>query len=53
MAEHRNTRNGRGWASVPRRTFLKGAATVAGAAALGGIPGILQAGQAPAYPKGT
>ncbi len=38
--------------SIPRRTFLKGAA-VAGAAGLMGIPGILRAGQAPAYPKGT
>jgi len=46
-------RQGDGWDRVPRRTFLKGAATVAGAAALGGIPGILHAGQAPAYPKGT
>ena len=36
-----------------RRGFLKGAASVAGAAALGGIPGIVQAAQAPAYPKGT
>ena len=46
-------RQGNEWSSVPRRTFLKGAATVAGAAALGGIPSILAAGQAPAYPKGT
>jgi len=38
---------------MPRRTFLKGATTVAGAAVLGGIPGILAAGQAPAYPTGT
>jgi len=38
---------------VPRRTFLKGTAAAVGATALGGIPGILQAGQAPAYPKGT
>ncbi len=44
---------GTGRGNVPRRIFLKGAATVAGAAALGGIPGILHAGQAPAYPKGT
>ncbi len=41
------------WDAMPRRTFLKGAAAVTGAAGLGGIPGILQAGQAPAYPKGT
>ena len=39
--------------TVPRRTFLKGAAAAAGAATLSGIPGILAAGQAPAYPKGT
>ncbi|HSB69144.1 MAG TPA: extracellular solute-binding protein [Candidatus Methylomirabilis sp.] len=38
---------------VPRRAFLKTAAAVAGGAAVGGIPGILRAGQAPAYPKGT
>ncbi|HSB80771.1 MAG TPA: extracellular solute-binding protein, partial [Candidatus Methylomirabilis sp.] len=38
--------------SFSRRAFLKGAAA-AGAATLAGIPGILQAGQAPAYPKGT
>ncbi len=43
----------KGWRMIPRRTFLKGAAAAAGAASLGGIPGILQAGQAPAYPKGT
>jgi multiple sugar transport system substrate-binding protein len=36
-----------------RRTMLKGAAATAGAAALGGIPGILAYAQAPAYPKGT
>src|SRR5512137_2546134 len=41
------------WGTMPRRTFLKGAAAAAGAATLGGIPGILHAGQAPAYPKGT
>ncbi len=40
-------------ARLSRRAVLKGAATVAGVTALGGIPGILQAGQAPAYPKGT
>jgi multiple sugar transport system substrate-binding protein len=40
--------------AVARRTFLKGTATLAGAAALGGgMPGILAAGQAPAYPRGT
>ena len=43
----------KGWGTIPRRTFLKGAAAAAGAATLGGIPGILHAGQAPAYPKGT
>ena len=35
---------------MSRRTFLKSAAA---AAAVGGIPGIVHAGQAPAYPKGT
>src|SRR5512136_1350258 len=39
--------------TVSRRTFLKATAATAGATALGGIPGILVAGQAPAYPKGT
>ena len=43
----------KGGGSIPRRTFLKGAAAVAGAASLGGIPGIVAAGQAPAYAKGT
>ena len=51
-ADHDN-RTKKGWGTIPRRTFLKGAATVAGAASLGGIPGIVAAGQAPAYPKGT
>ena len=41
------------WENIPRRMFLKGAAAAAGAATMGGIPGILRAGQAPAYPKGT
>ena len=41
------------WISIPRRTFLKGAAAAVGATALSGIPDILAAGQAPAYPKGT
>ena len=50
MAENRFRRMGD---ALSRRTFLKGTAAAAGAAALGGIPGILQAGQAPAYPKGT
>jgi multiple sugar transport system substrate-binding protein len=36
-----------------RRSFLKRAAGTAGMAAMGGIPRIVQAGQAPAYPKGT
>ena len=53
MGERRRGNSGRRWTSVPRRTFLKAAAASAGAAALGGIPGILAAGQAPAYPKGT
>jgi multiple sugar transport system substrate-binding protein len=39
--------------TLSRRTFLKGTAAAAGVTALGGIPGILHAGQAPAYPKGT
>ena len=38
---------------MPRRRFLTGAAAAAGAATLSGLPGILRAGQAPAYPKGT
>ncbi len=38
---------------MSRRRFLRGAVTAAGAATLGGIPGILHAAQAPAYPKGT
>ncbi len=36
-----------------RRAFLKGTVVAAGAAALGGIPGIVRAAQAPAYAKGT
>ena len=43
----------RGRVTVSRRTFLKAAAATGGATALGGIPGILRAGQAPAYAKGT
>jgi hypothetical protein len=39
--------------TVSRRAFLKTTATVAGTTVLGGLPGILQAGQAPAYAKGT
>jgi multiple sugar transport system substrate-binding protein len=43
-----------GWeASISRRTVLKGAVAMVGMGTVGGIPGILQAGQAPAYPKGT
>jgi multiple sugar transport system substrate-binding protein len=53
MGEKRANDGKNDWTSIPRRMFLKGAATVAGATALGGIPGILHAGQAPAYPKGT
>ena len=43
----------RGKVTVSRRTFLKTTAAAAGVTALGGIPGILHAGQAPAYAKGT
>ena len=39
--------------SIPRRTFLKQAAVTTGALSLGGIPGILATGQAPAFAKGT
>jgi multiple sugar transport system substrate-binding protein len=39
--------------TISRRDLLKGAAAAAGVTALGGIPGIVQAGQAPAYPRGT
>jgi multiple sugar transport system substrate-binding protein len=53
MGAQRGRSDWRESALVPRRTFLKGAAASAGAAALSGIPGILHAGQAPAYPKGT
>ncbi len=49
----RRKHHGKGQSAIDRRTFLKGAATAAGMATLGGIPGILHAGQAPAYPKGT
>src|SRR5512134_1437168 len=38
---------------MSRRLFLKATAATAGVTALGGIPGILHAGQAPAYAKGT
>ena len=51
MSAHRGNGTKKGWGTIPRRTFLKGAAAAAGAATLGGIPGILRAGQAPAYPK--
>ncbi len=53
MGGERRKHDGERWTSIPRRTFLKTAAASAGAAALGGIPGILAAGEAPAYPKGT
>ena len=53
MGAARGKSGGTGWARIPRRTFLKAAAVSAGTAAVAGIPGILQAGQAPAYPKGT
>ncbi|MBI4571787.1 MAG: extracellular solute-binding protein [candidate division NC10 bacterium] len=49
----RRKHHGKGRRAIDRRTFLKGAAAAAGMATLGGIPGILHAGQAPAYPKGT
>jgi multiple sugar transport system substrate-binding protein len=42
--------HGKAGNGIDRRTFLKGAA---GAATLGGMPGIVAAAQAPAYPKGT
>lgn len=38
---------------VSRRTLLTSALGLAGAASVGGVIGILQAAQAPAYPKGT
>ena len=45
------TRDGAdGW---KRRGFLKLAGAAAGAATLGGIPGILQAQKPPSFPKGT
>lgn len=43
----------KGSVNVPRRTFLKQAAVTTGALTLGGIPGILATGQAPAYAKGA
>ena len=39
--------------SMSRRTFLAGAAVATGAVSLSGLGGIVAAGQAPAYPKGT
>ena len=53
MKERQRPKKGKGDAMISRRTFLKGMATGTGAAALGGIPGILSVGQAPAYAKGT
>ena len=50
MSDSGRGRAGQVPAVMSRRTVLKSAA---GAAVLCGIPGILQAGQAPAYPKGT
>jgi multiple sugar transport system substrate-binding protein len=50
MSDSGRGRTGQVPAVMSRRTVLKSAA---GAAVLCGIPGILQAGQAPAYPKGT
>ncbi len=49
MVKRRGTRLTR----VARRTILKGAVAAAGAAAFWGIPAMVRAGQAPAYPKGT
>jgi multiple sugar transport system substrate-binding protein len=48
-----NEKKGKKSVSIPRRTFLKQAAVTTGALSLGGIPGILATGQAPAYAKGT
>jgi multiple sugar transport system substrate-binding protein len=53
MSPNRSSGTKKGWGTMPRRTFLKGAATVAVAASAGGLPGLLTAGQAPAYAKGT
>jgi multiple sugar transport system substrate-binding protein len=53
MGDKRHTRLASDTLALSRRGLLKGAAAAAGATALGGIPGILRAGQAPAYPKGT
>ncbi|MBI3120899.1 MAG: extracellular solute-binding protein [candidate division NC10 bacterium] len=53
MSRERSKRDGARGIPVPRRAFLKAAAASAGAATLGGIPAILAAGEAPAYPKGT
>ena len=53
MGAKRQTSDPHDALTIFRRGLLKGAAAAAGAAALGGIPGIVQAGQAPAYPRGT
>ncbi len=53
MSANRSHGTKKGWGTMPRRTFLKGAGTVAVAASAGGLPGLLTAGQAPAYAKGT
>jgi hypothetical protein len=39
--------------TIDRRVFLKAAGVAAGAAAAGGIPGIVAAQKAPSFPKGT
>ena len=39
--------------TIDRRVFLKAAGAAAGAAAAGGIPGIVAAQKAPSFPKGT
>ena len=53
MNKDRGKSRSEGGVIVPRRTFLMAAAAATGATVLGGVPGILAAGQAPAYPKGT
>jgi multiple sugar transport system substrate-binding protein len=43
----------RGVSGLNRRAFLTMTGAAAGAATLGGVPGILQAQKAPSFPKGT
>lgn len=52
MGAKRRRTSGKGGTLIHRRTFLKGAAAAGGAAAIGGIPRMLTAAQAPAAPKG-